>query len=82
MWQCDIESFVTKAKTRKDRHKLFVMPYHIKETGEPIKAWSEVTHRTQIIFDMREEANKHNIALNRNIHTFKATDCDVFQDRP
>ena len=78
VYEADTIAFATKMKTRKNRHSLFVIPFHIKDTGEPIKAWSDVTTRNQIILDLRTENAKQNVRLNRNVHTFKQADCDVF----
>ena len=52
------------------------------EIGELIKAWPKVTRIEQIIIDMRKEVDKQNVRLNRHVTSFKANDCDVFQDRP
>ena len=59
-----------------------MFPSHIKDTGEPILPWPEVTQREQVILDMRKEVDRQNVKLNRFVNTFKATACDVFQDRP
>ena len=32
--------------------------------------------------DFRKEIDKQNVRLGRHVNTFKAVDCDVFQDRP
>ena len=68
--------------TRNSKHPLFMIPHQINLIGEHVHDWSDVTLREQIILDMRNEIDKENVRLNRNINTFKADDCDVFQDRP
>ena len=38
--------------------------------------------QNSIVLDLRSEFNKANQRLNKHIHTFKKSDCDVWQDRP
>ena len=58
------------------------IPFPLRETGEPIKAWDGVGTRSQAILDMRSEIDKANVRLNRKVNTFKKENCDVWQDRP
>ena len=82
MYQCDSKKLLTYLKNRKKQNNIFVIPFHLKETGEAVHTWDQVQKRTQIIIDQRSEVDKANVRLNRYCNTFKNQNCNVFQDRP
>ena len=44
--------------------------------------WTKVQQRHQILLDLRTEIDKANVRLNKFVHTFRKTSCNVWQDKP
>ena len=82
MYDCNIDTLYTYISARKEISQVFEIPFHVKDSGEPIKPWSDVQKRQSILIDLRTEVTKANVRLGRNVHTYKTGYCNVWQDRP
>ena len=76
---CDTLQFYKNMKKRREEFLMFQIPFHIRKVGgDPTEQWDKVTHFEQVILDMRSEVDLANVRLNRNPHTFKKSNCDVW----
>ena len=82
MLECDIDQLSIYLNSRKERAQVFEIPFHLKDSGEPLYSWDCVKERESILIDLRDEVTKANIRLNRNVHTYYNGYCDVWRDRP
>ena len=68
-------------RKKEQKHKVFQIPYHLKDAGEKIKAWPGISDPDTVILDLREHTEKAATQNGKNIRTFKLL-VDVWQQQP
>ena len=58
------------------------MPFEIIQASEKLVDWKQTMKSEVVIFDLREEREKANVRLNRQVTTFKQGRSDIWLDRP
>ena len=82
--ECALDKMLLIAETRKENSQVFVFPSNLIQAELGLHTWKNVQRQEvhNIILDRRTEIDKANVRLNKHVHTFRKTECNVWQDRP